>query len=198
MFRKSPRLCSRRWLTRLAIMVPTAALLAAFVSASPASALGGPPGIVPISLHVQSGMPATSSAPGGYCLDDYGNVQDPNGSLVDAYACNGTPAQSWIIFLNFDANSHLSLSFNLNYCLDVYKGGTANGTAVQLYPCTGRTNQDWNIEGNELVSVPSGKCLDIPKYSVTNPGQPPTQPPTQLVIWTCNGQWNQQWNVQQG
>jgi hypothetical protein len=76
----------------------------------------------------------------------------------------------------------------LGKCLDVDAGGTANGTAVDLYDCNGTAAQTWQPQANgELVNPQSGKCLDDPNSSTT-PGTP-------LQIWACSDAANQLWTV---
>ncbi|MCX5384038.1 ricin-type beta-trefoil lectin domain protein [Streptomyces sp. NBC_00083] len=43
-------------------------------------------------------------------------------------------------------------------CADVSGGGSANGTPVVLYPCTGNANQRWTMAGDATVRS-LGKCL---------------------------------------
>ncbi|WP_405913987.1 RICIN domain-containing protein [Streptomyces sp. NBC_00963] len=52
-------------------------------------------------------------------------------------------------------------------CLDVADGGTANGTAIQLFDCNGGTAQQfgWADDGNVKVL---GKCLDVTGGSDAN------------------------------
>jgi chitinase len=48
-------------------------------------------------------------------------------SAIQLWTCNGTNAQQW---------THAGNTFQaLRKCMDVWRGGTANGTAVQLWDC---------------------------------------------------------------
>ena len=68
-------------------------------------------------------------------------------------------------------------------CLEVAGLGTANGTLVQLGPCTGASAQQWyryaTPAGQLLINYRVGRCLEVPS------GTPPAG--TQLQLWDCNG-----------
>ncbi|MEV4367055.1 RICIN domain-containing protein [Nonomuraea sp. NPDC049637] len=90
-------------------------------------------------------------------------------------------------------------------CLDVANGGTGNGTPVVLWGCHGGPNQQWVTDEfysgphkgfRRLVSVSSGRCLDVENGSY--PNWPPPNAP--LQIWDCfsptqwaNNRVNQVW-----
>jgi hypothetical protein len=68
--------------------------------------------------------------------------------------------------------------------LDVTDRGTANGSLIQLWACSGGDNRQWTPVslGNglhELVSVASGRCRDVPAASTANG--------VHLQIYDCNG-----------
>ena len=70
-------------------------------------------------------------------------------------------------------------------CLDVVGQGTANGTAVQVWSCSGNPNQQWTYNGTTL-SVYGDKCLDMTAGNTANG--------TRLQIWNCEaGNTNQMW-----
>jgi Ricin-type beta-trefoil lectin domain len=70
-------------------------------------------------------------------------------------------------------------------CLDVVGQGTANGTAVQVWSCSGNANQQWTYDGTSL-RVYGDKCLDVTGGNTTNG--------TKLQIWDCaTGNANQMW-----
>jgi hypothetical protein len=64
-------------------------------------------------------------------------------------------------------------------CLDVVGQGTANGTAVQLWSCSGNPNQQWTYNGTTLT-VYGDKCLDVTGGGTANG--------TRLQIWDCREQ----------
>ena len=76
----------------------------------------------------------------------------------------------------------------MGLCLDVAAGGTANGTTVGLWTCTGGTNQQWTSGANgSLIGAQSGKCLDVPGSSTTDG--------VQVIVWDCSGAANQRWTL---
>ncbi|GLZ79596.1 hypothetical protein Afil01_44030 [Actinorhabdospora filicis] len=64
-------------------------------------------------------------------------------------------------------------------CLDAVGGGTANGTAVQLYDCNGSSAQKWVYDSTvfTLKNTASGKCLDNNNNVAANGNK--------LQLWTC-------------
>ena len=76
-------------------------------------------------------------------------------------------------------------------CLDVYRNQTTNGTPIIQYACHGQENQQWRLvdkpDGwSQIVSVKSGKCLDLKAGGMGNK--------VALQIWDCvdkNGHPNQ-------
>ncbi|MEV0431270.1 RICIN domain-containing protein [Micromonospora sp. NPDC050495] len=72
-------------------------------------------------------------------------------------------------------------------CVDVPNSSTTNGTQVQLWDCSGQTNQRFTHTSGKQLQVYGNKCLDANAQGTSNG--------TQVIIWDCNGQSNQQWNV---
>ncbi|MBD0688963.1 non-reducing end alpha-L-arabinofuranosidase family hydrolase [Streptomyces sp. CBMA123] len=72
-------------------------------------------------------------------------------------------------------------------CLDVPNSGQADGTSLQIYDCSGGTNQLWTSTSDNQLTVYGGKCLDVPGHATTAG--------TRVQIWTCSGGANQQWRV---
>jgi len=72
-------------------------------------------------------------------------------------------------------------------CVDVPNSSTTNGTQVQLWDCSGNSNQRWTYTSSKQLMVYGNKCLDANGRGTTNG--------TTVIIWDCNGQTNQQWNV---
>jgi hypothetical protein len=72
-------------------------------------------------------------------------------------------------------------------CLDVPGGAAADGTALQIYDCTGAAGQQWTASAAGELRTLGTMCLDDP--SGGQPGGPAT-------IWTCHGAANQQWSPQ--
>ncbi|MGW1915702.1 ricin-type beta-trefoil lectin domain protein [Streptomyces sp. NPDC002076] len=76
-------------------------------------------------------------------------------------------------------------------CLDVQGGGTANGTAVQIYTCNDSAAQEWKLGGlydggYALYNTNARKCLDVKSGDNANG--------TKIQLWACNGSPAQQWD----
>ncbi|MDG4785310.1 RICIN domain-containing protein [Micromonospora sp. WMMD1102] len=72
-------------------------------------------------------------------------------------------------------------------CVEVPNSATTNGTQVQLWDCSGGTNQRWAQTASRQLTVYGNKCLDASGAGTANG--------TQVIIWDCHGGLNQQWNV---
>lgn len=72
-------------------------------------------------------------------------------------------------------------------CIDQTGWSTANGIVMQIYGCTGWSNQRWNFNSDKSISIGNGgSCLDLQNGVIGN-GTPIQQ-------WTCySGSKNQQW-----
>ncbi|MFF9623416.1 ricin-type beta-trefoil lectin domain protein [Streptomyces griseosporeus] len=117
---------------------------------------------------------------GGKCVDVAG-ANTANGTPVQLYDCNGTPAQQWTVASDGTLRA-------LGKCLDVTGGGTADGTKVQLYDCNGTGAQKWVVTAaQDIVNPQANKCLNVTDGSTANS--------TRLQIWTCTGAANQKWTV---
>jgi hypothetical protein len=105
------------------------------------------------------------------CLDaaDTGDVQ--------IWGCNGTPNQQFD--LTADGSVHV-----LGRCLQAQ--GDTDGALLSAATCTGAPAQhfDYNAS-NDLVSLLSYKCVDVPDGNNTNGAR--------LQIWECTGADNQKW-----
>jgi hypothetical protein len=90
---------------------------------------------------VPSGFYNIAVSYGPYCLT--ANGSDPNSS-VNLQACDGSAGQAWEV-TGSSGNYQLHPGTNSALCLDVYYGGTSDGTPVLAYTCTGVNNQSWAI-----------------------------------------------------
>ncbi|HEX5403605.1 MAG TPA: endo-1,4-beta-xylanase [Pseudonocardiaceae bacterium] len=73
-------------------------------------------------------------------------------------------------------------------CLDVDGASTTPGTLLQIWDCSGGTNQHWtHTAGNQLTVYSGASTLCLDAF-----GQG-TSPGTKVDVWSCNGQANQQW-----
>jgi len=83
-----------------------------------------------------------------------------------------------------------TLSTPAGKCVDVYgPNARDNGAKVQVYDCHGKPNQQWYMQGAQVVNAGSGRCLDVDGH---NPGTNGAK----ITVWDCNGGRNQQWRWQ--
>lgn len=79
-----------------------------------------------------------------------------------------------------------TLQTQRNLCLDVRDGRFVNGGSVQLWQCSGGTNQQWTLSQGELKV--GNKCLDVADGGAVAGSR--------LQLWDCvSGNNNQQWEV---
>jgi len=103
------------------------------------------------------------------CLDDYHSISRV-GAVVDAWNCNGTAAQNWVVSYN-------SIKHGNNYCLGIVGGNSNRRSKVELEGCNQVVGQVWLKSGKQYVNPNSGLCLSIPG----------SQSGTQLDIESCSG-----------
>lgn len=132
-----------------------------------------------------SGGPSFAYSPDGgdHCLD-VAAAGTEDGTKVQLWECNGTPAQAW----RFQEYFGTLINTNSGKCLDVTAAGIDNGTKVQLYHCNRTGAQNWQrgqTHPNALSNLHSGKCLDVPAADFTNGNH--------LQIHTCHGGSAQVW-----
>jgi hypothetical protein len=72
-----------------------------------------------------------------------------------------------------------------NRCVDIDAFGTADGTPVQLWDCSGNWNQAWTVNADTIVNPHTGKCLDVAGGQTGNG--------TSVRLWSCNGSGAQRW-----
>lgn len=74
-------------------------------------------------------------------------------------------------------------------CLDVAAAGTANGTKVQLWTCTGATQQRLTVADDGTIRA-LGKCLDVTGGTDADG--------TKVQLWDCFANVNQRWGYDSG
>jgi hypothetical protein len=70
-------------------------------------------------------------------------------------------------------------------CVDVNGSSTADGTKIQLWTCSGATNQQWTVSGSTLRAL--GKCMTVAGGSTANGAL--------VQLSTCNGTGSQNWTT---
>ncbi|MBE8518551.1 ricin-type beta-trefoil lectin domain protein [Amycolatopsis sp. H6(2020)] len=127
------------------------------------------------------GTPGQSSArqlvgtQSGRCADVPGSADGTAVQLQDCAGATWTPSGKQLTAFG-------------SKCLDASGQGTADGTPVIIWTCSGQANQQWNVNADGTITgVQSGRCLDA-----TGQG---TAAGTKLVLWSCHGQANQKWTL---
>ena len=143
------------------------------------SSVGGSgPSTPPVSIPASDG-PVVSDYHKTACLDDPG-YSDSDGTNIVMWECDGANEQNWTV--KKDGTIRIN-----GKCLDVYLGGKASKTPVDLATCTGNAQEQWQAVNGTLVNPRSSQCLDDPRFNTAN-GTP-------LEIYACNGGANQQWEL---
>ena len=144
----------------------------------PSLAVSGlPPGLSMSSAGVISGWPFR---PGTYTVTV---------SASDGLYASGSATFTWTVNAAPDSGGTGTIKqWGGSYkCLNDAGSKTANGTAVNLWSCTGQSNQNWTMAADGTIRT-LGKCLDAVGAGTANG--------TQLQLWTCNsGDGRMQWRV---
>ncbi|GAB3970950.1 hypothetical protein GCM10027615_28640 [Plantactinospora veratri] len=121
---------------------------------------------------------AVPTAQGEYrihVLDAQGNRSAESSSIVRQQGTGGGPQGGRLV------------GGQSGRCVDVPNSSTTNGTQVQLWDCSGGTNQQWTYTASKQLTGYGTKCLDANNAGTTNG--------TTVIIWDCHGGLNQQWNL---
>ncbi|WP_433076247.1 S8 family serine peptidase [Dactylosporangium sp. CA-052675] len=114
----------------------------------------------------------------GKCIDVMNRLNN-NGTPIQLYDCNNTPAQYWQLQSDGTVRA-------LGKCMDVTAAANQNGTKIQLYDCNGTPAQQWKVtSARQLINAGSGRCLDVTDWNAANG--------VQLQLWDCLDQDNQRW-----
>jgi GH25 family lysozyme M1 (1,4-beta-N-acetylmuramidase) len=133
-------------------------------------ATGLPSGLTMGSTGVVTGWPA---AAGSYSV---------TASASDALGGTGAMAVTWTIraAANSGPAGTIRQHGGSNLCLDDPSSKTANGTAIDLATCNGKTNQSWTAAQDGTIRV-LGHCLESSG--------------TSLILMTCNTSPAEQWRA---
>jgi hypothetical protein len=106
-------------------------------------------------------------------------VHDPAGpTTVVLAACDGSAGQRFTL-----TGGHVRFGDRCLQTVGQVDQVTADGTPVELGPCTGSRDQDWSVDGGALVGAASGKCVSAPAADGA----------ATLVIEPCDGSPGQTW-----
>ena len=119
----------------------------------------------------------------GKCLDVAGG-NSANGTKVQLYSCNGSPAQQWKYV---PATKRIHSMVNANKCLDAPGGQTANGVQLQIWDCqVGNANQDFVRVGDSF------RPYSAPNQALDASGEGNG---AAVVFWNSHGGANQTWRA---
>ncbi|KAF9451140.1 carbohydrate-binding module family 13 protein [Macrolepiota fuliginosa MF-IS2] len=98
------------------------------------------------------------------CLDVRGDIL-ANGTPVQIFDCNGTPAQQWILK---SGETSVRLA-NTTFCLDAGASPT-NGTPMKIWTCFDNLPaQEWFFTDDARIALfNQGLCLDLTNGNLTN------------------------------
>jgi hypothetical protein len=63
-----------------------------------------------------------------------------------------------------------------NRCLDVIGASQNDGAYVQIYDCSGGSNQQWTLTSSNQLTVYGNKCLDVPGHATAAGTRTPPRP----------------------
>ncbi|KAF8157229.1 ricin B lectin domain-containing protein [Crassisporium funariophilum] len=118
------------------------------------------------------------------CLDVRG-AKYANGTPVQIYDCNNTPAQRWTI----NRGSTKVQLAGTNFCLDA-GSSPANGVGLKIWQCYDNlAAQSWYYtDDNRIALQGKGLCTDLPNGVLTNSNQ--------VQTWQCSANNpNQVWTL---
>jgi len=108
-----------------------------------------------------------------------------NGTPVQIFDCNGTPAQDWVISLG---EGPVVLA-GTNFCLDA-GSAPANGVGMKIWECfSNLPAQDWFYTTDQRIALTNqGFCLDLTDGNLSNSNR--------VQTWKCtDGDQNQVWSI---
>ena len=128
---------------------------------------------------------------------DVRNADTTDGTQVQIYTTNNTPAQKWMLVAVDAANNIYSLQPQnaVGECLGIQGGASTNGAPVQIFTPSNTLSQNWKFIAvnatNGIYSLQpqnaTGMCLDV--YNGNMAAGTPVQ------IYTSNGTLAQQWRL---
>jgi GH25 family lysozyme M1 (1,4-beta-N-acetylmuramidase) len=108
-------------------------------------------------------------------------------TATDGLQASGTTSFTWTVTSAADAGTAGALRLdNGGKCLDDTGKNTANGTRMEIWTCTGGTNQHWTVVQDGTLRV-YGKCLDVYHGGTANG--------TAVDLYSCNGSGSQRWQI---
>ncbi|MEV7416772.1 ricin-type beta-trefoil lectin domain protein [Streptomyces sp. NPDC089919] len=143
--------------------------------------------IAGLSVYQGTAVPVTTDklpirlAASPELCQDAPNSDASNGRAPQLWYCNGSDAQQFSV----NANGTLTVK---NQCVAASANGTAEGTDLIFWGCTGEGGQQWLPRADGSIWNPqSGRCLDL--YQDNRAWG------SRFKLWGCNGTTAQQWSI---
>jgi hypothetical protein len=119
-------------------------------------------------------------------VNGVGTAAGDQNRLITSQAYYGGWSQTWVY--NTDTRAIMNPTNGL--CLDVPFGDSTNGTPVQMYPCHGGWEQQWELASSGQIVHANGKCLEV--------GGNDMSAGARVQIWDCVGSEMQSFDVVYG
>ncbi|WP_239118632.1 ricin-type beta-trefoil lectin domain protein [Paractinoplanes ferrugineus] len=119
----------------------------------------------------------------GKCID-IESSSTADGTRIQSYTCNGTPAQTWSLVPLSTSNTEFTIQ-GFGKCITPNGGFTDNYTELTLWPCNGTATQVWKASNGRILNQKSNRCLDLPGQSKVDG--------TNLQLYDCNTTPSQAW-----
>ncbi|RXW14581.1 hypothetical protein EST38_g11272 [Candolleomyces aberdarensis] len=170
----------------LYVVLPLFALLDAGVLAS------DEPGAfqTPLDAAPPTPLPPSHRIHPGYnhpdkCVDVQGAVFE-NGTPVQVYDCNSTPAQDWYLRRG---STKVRVAGPHNFCLDAGDPPFHDGRKTKIWECVNVPAQQWYYTDDDRIALEgTGFCLDLTDGKLDNENP--------IQIWTCiDDNKNQVWSA---
>jgi hypothetical protein len=128
---------------------------------------------------------------------DVRNAGTTDGTQVQIYTTNNTPAQKWMLIAVDATNNIFSLQPQnaLNECLGIQGGASTNGALAQIFTASNTLSQNWKFIAvnatNGIYSLQPQNATGM-RLDVYNGNPAPSAP---VQIYTSNGTLAQQWKL---
>ncbi|APR79038.1 Endo-1,4-beta-xylanase A precursor [Minicystis rosea] len=142
-----------------------------------------------VGLQTTTGNWVSAQNGGGGTVFAYGAALGPWEQLQISGLPTTTTPPSGIV----TGTSYTITGRGSNRCVDITDHGTADGTAMQQWDCSGGENQIFRVDAAgsgvvNLVNPQTGKCIDVAAAGTTDG--------TAVQLYTCNGTGAQTWALE--
>jgi hypothetical protein len=123
-------------------------------------------------VQVSSAVYEIHQAASGNCLSIAGGAVNTKSTATSLSSCNGQVGSRWNV-AQVGSNYTFTSTDNTNMCLDMVGGHNSDGTVVDVYTCTGKSNQQFRLTPSvssvsATVAVTSSGSRYAATVTVTN------------------------------